>query len=489
MVQQYFAEFFSRMYVDFSNPFLSVLRHVNLICIIIFLLLCTHQFLYLFLGLIKIARVKYAKGEIVPKHKYGIMISARNEEKVIGDLINSIRATNYPQELLDIFVIADNCTDKTAEIAKQLGCNVFVRNNLEQIGKGYALHFAFEKIHNDEQFKNNGYEGYFIFDADNILSENFFEEVNKVFNKGYDIVSSYRSSKNFSHNAITMANALWYLHDSRYLANPKMLLGINNGAVTGTGIVIRKNVIVEHDNWDCFCLVEDNEFISSCVAEGRKIGFSYDAIHYDEQVTTYKASVKQRERYMKGFLDVQKNVYPKLYKKMFKDFSCYDAVVAIQPVIIFMACIFTVNPICAIVGAAIGNRAVWVSALIAIAVALGIMLMIMLSFAGLPLITERKRIKANFWQRLKALIVFPLFMLDYFFVAINSLLKLKKIGWTPIKHEVNVPIENKENIVSSVEEQNGEVLQEVLSDSELKKTVDKVTETEKIIETETKNIA
>ena len=126
-----------------------------------FTLCYCYQFFYVFVVLIK----KPPKQEAKANHRYAVMISARNENQVIADLIHSIRVQNYPQELIDIFVIADNCTDNTAEVARGAGAtDVFVRYNKELIGKGYALDYGYKLI--QEQYGHNGYEAYFVFDAD-----------------------------------------------------------------------------------------------------------------------------------------------------------------------------------------------------------------------------------------------------------------------------------------------------------------------------------
>ena len=102
------------------------------------------------------------------KHKYAKCIAARNEDKVIGNLIDSINKQKYPKDLLTIFVIADNSTDNTAKIAKEKGAIVYERKDTYHQTKGYALQYLFKQIEKD--YKTNSFEGYFIFDADNLLT-------------------------------------------------------------------------------------------------------------------------------------------------------------------------------------------------------------------------------------------------------------------------------------------------------------------------------
>ena len=96
------------------------------------------------------------------------MICARNEEKVIGNLLDSIAGQDYPKDKLHVFVIADNCTDETAAIARAKGATVYERHDLSKARKGYALEFGFKRIKEDYGIEN--FEGYLFFDADNSTS-------------------------------------------------------------------------------------------------------------------------------------------------------------------------------------------------------------------------------------------------------------------------------------------------------------------------------
>ena len=160
------------------DDILSTLSFVDIfnICVFITFTFCyAYQLFYVLVVLTRKAPKQTAK----ENHRYAVLIAARNENAVIGDLIHSIRVQNYPQELIDIFVIADNCTDNTAAIAQEAGAIVFPRFNTEQIGKGYALDYGVTCIR--EHYSENEYEAYFVFDADNVLDVNYFREMNKTF--------------------------------------------------------------------------------------------------------------------------------------------------------------------------------------------------------------------------------------------------------------------------------------------------------------------
>ena len=101
------------------DQFFSSLSFVDIFnfCVFLVFSVCyVYQIFYVFVTLTKKPPQLTAK----KNHRYAVIVAARNENAVIGDLIHSIRVQNYPQELIDIFVVADNCTDNTAAVAQEL---------------------------------------------------------------------------------------------------------------------------------------------------------------------------------------------------------------------------------------------------------------------------------------------------------------------------------------------------------------------------------
>ena len=105
------------------------------------------------------------------QHKFMALIPAHNESTVVGNLVESLKKQNYPKELLDIYVIADNCTDNTAEIAKNAGAIVYERFDEEKKTKGYAMQWFFAKM--NEEGKD--YDAMCVFDADNVAMPDFIK--------------------------------------------------------------------------------------------------------------------------------------------------------------------------------------------------------------------------------------------------------------------------------------------------------------------------
>lgn len=424
---------------------LDAVNIFNRVLFIFFVLLYLHQFVYLFVGMFRNRRI------VTPakrNHKIGVVICARNEEKVLPHLIDSIRRNDYPQELIDIFVVADNCTDHTADLARSLGCIVFERNDLSKIGKGFALHYLFETLHHDPQYAERC-DAYLVLDADNILTKTYVTEMNRVFDLGYDMVTSYRNSKNFGENWIASGYGYWFLHESCHLNNARMKLG-TSCAISGTGFLIAREVVKEYGNWEFFTLTEDIECSTEYALSGRKIGYAYHAMLFDEQPSRFRQAWRQRERWAKGFYQVFGKTGKRLGKADVRNFSCYDIITTICPALLITLLILTVNLVCMTVGFATGNHAAGFCALTHIGLYLVNMYLVFLMFGTCTLITEWKKILCLGWKKIAHLFLFPIFMFTYLPIALVAL--FKKVEWKPIYHEHAVSAES----LAEVERLSGE---------------------------------
>lgn len=400
----------------------------NCVISVIFTLCYAYQFFYIFVGLLK----KPKKFSAKKQHRFAVVVSARNESSVIGNLISSIRNQNYPQELVDIFIIADNCTDNTAEIARSAGAIVYERFNKEQVGKGYALDWMFNII--ESEYADRNYEGYIIFDADNVLDPNYIAEMNKVFDNGYRIITSYRNSKNYDTNWITAGYSLWFLREAKYLNNARMQLG-TSCAISGTGFLVSADVIRENNGWIHHLLTEDIEFTTDSIIHGEKIGYCADAILYDEQPTKFSQSYTQRLRWAKGFYQVFRDYGAKLVKGVFKgSFSCFDMLMTIMPAMLLTLISIAINIIAIPIG--IINHSNELMTLVSILVKTVANFYGMFFLLGLiTTITEADQIHCSKPKRVLYLFTFPLFMLTYVPIAIVAL--FRKIEWKPINHSVS----------------------------------------------------
>lgn len=245
-------------------------------------------------------------------HKYAILVAARNEETVIGNLIDSIKAQDYPSDLVDIFVVADNCTDRTAEIAREMGAICYERTNPNERTKGYALRYLVQKI--KEDYGIESFDGYFIFDADNLLNYDYITRMNESFDAGEKIVTSYRNSKNFDDNWISASYGIHWLRTVRNEHRARSLFHLAT-RIQGTGFLFTNELI--RNGWNYTSLTEDRAFCADAVAQGYKISYNNEAIFFDEQPTDIKIAMRQRIRWAKGHLQAFVETGPKLFWHIF----------------------------------------------------------------------------------------------------------------------------------------------------------------------------
>ncbi len=369
-------------------------------------------------------------------NKIGVLISARNESNVIGQLIESIHNQDYPQNKIRIFVCADNCTDNTAELCRKNGAIVYERFNMDQVGKGFALNFMLGKI--KEDFADDPCDAYIVLDADNVLEPNYISEMNKTYCDGYEIITSYRNSKNYGDSWISAGYALWFLRESQYLNNSRMLCN-TSCAIGGTGFLVSKNVIDKYDGWNFFLLTEDIEFTVQNVIDGRKIGYCGNAVLYDEQPTTLKQSWIQRLRWSKGFLQICRRYSVNLFKSIFsKNFtSCADIFLVVIPsafsVLGFFLLIFGIlaAAILELAGVNVITDPLMLLYWAIKNIALGYGWLFLLGL--ITTITEWDNIHCQNSKKILYMFTFPIYLFTHVPITIHAF--FKKVKWDPIVHK------------------------------------------------------
>lgn len=400
---------------------------INYILSITFTVFYLYQFVYLLAPMFKRSKPELTAAGM---HRYGVLISARNEETVITQLIGNIHEQNYPGELVTVFVVADNCTDNTAKAARGAGAVVYERFNKQQIGKGYALDFLLTRI--KEDYAKDAFDGFFVFDADNLLDENYISEMNKTFSQGHRIITSYRNSKNYDANWISAGYSLWFLRESQFLNHSRMLLG-TSCSVSGTGFLVHRDVIEKNGGWKFFLLTEDIEFSVHSIINGERIAFCKKAILYDEQPTDFKQSWRQRLRWAKGFLQVFRKYGGALAKSIFtnKSFSSYDMLMIILPALFLTLLSVVCNVIAIIIGSMLSYD---VFAALSSLIQTSVNGYLLLFAIGLiTLISEWKQIHCKPFYKIVYLFSFPIFEFTYIPIALAAL--FGKVEWKPIIHK------------------------------------------------------
>ena len=253
-----------------------------------------------------------------PEKRFLVLVPAHNEEAVIGDIIDNLSHMEYPRELYDFYILADNCTDRTADVARSMGANVleFTKDSPDApTGKPIALQKALNAIGNYQ----DRYDLIMFFDADNLVDPNMFLEVNSQYLDAggkADIIQCYLGAKNRK-GAVALFYYMSYTITNRFFQFAKSRMGLNS-VIGGTGFAVSAQYLHSRGGWTAMSLTEDFELQIEATCEGRKILWNNNVRVYDEKPTAFRASFRQRTRWAQGHWYVAfKNTLP-LFRALFQ---------------------------------------------------------------------------------------------------------------------------------------------------------------------------
>ena len=356
-----------------------------------------------------------SRREFAPQKRFAVLIAARNEEGVIGSLVESLLAQDYPQDLFDVYVIPNNCT------ANVLTCDTPVTC------KGDVLRFAFAHFFaNDDR-----YDAFCIFDADNLASRGFLRAMNSALCGGARVAQGRRDSKNPYDTPITGSYSIYYWMFSRFYNQPRSVWGLS-AIINGCGFMVSADLLKEMGGFHTKTMTEDLEFTTQCVLRGVKVEWVPEAVIYDESPQRFLPSWKQRKRWSTGLLQCLKLYAPRLMGKIIRerDFLCVDQ---------FVFLLAPLMQVLSVLPAAAAVALVFLSPNRSVALQFGSMsplfcsLLLSLAIttlgAFLTVLLERR----NLSRLCKAICYYWLFLISW--IPINVLCLFKKSTvWVEIKH-------------------------------------------------------
>lgn len=294
---------------------------------------------YFVLSLFGILPGKKEKKITTPKTIFAVIAAAHNEERVIGELVENLRMLRYPDSMYEIFVVADNCTDHTADVARKAGASVHERFNDTEKGKGFALEWMFKRLFE----MNRQFDAVVIFDADNLVHPDFLMEMNSRYQKGERLIQGYLDSKNPNDTWVSGVFAISFWITNAVWSRAKYNIGLSS-ILGGTGMCIAVDILKKY-GWEATCLTEDMEFTMKSLLEGIPTTWCDNAIVYDEKALTFKQSWNQRKRWVQGHFDVGERYIPKLLKEGIKkrDIIILDGVIDLfQPYFLLLSTLFVI---------------------------------------------------------------------------------------------------------------------------------------------------
>lgn len=250
-----------------------------------------------------------------PQAKFLVLIPAHNEEQVISDIVENLQAMDYPKDLYDFYVIADNCTDRTAEVAKSLGANV-IETRKESPDSPTGKPIALRKALNQLEGYQERYDLMMIFDADNLIDKHLFREVNSQWldTEKPDFIQCYLGAKN-KDGLIAWFYYTSYTITNRFFQLAKHRLGLNC-SIGGTGFAVSTQYLHQRGGWTTMSLTEDFEIQVEATLEGKRILWNHFARVYDEKPTRFKTSMRQKIRWGQGHWFVCLRNTPKVFRSL-----------------------------------------------------------------------------------------------------------------------------------------------------------------------------
>ncbi len=368
-------------------------------------------------------------------HRFAVVVCARNEEAVIGHLVDSLHQQEYPSDCFDVVVVADNCTDDTARVARDHGAYVYERSDTERVGKGFALRWIFDKLLHEVP---TYYDAFAVFDADNVVDNAFLHHMNEALCAGADIAQGFRESKNPFDSVVSGCYTVYWYMLSRFYHEVRTNRGLPC-SVGGTGFAFKRRVI-ETTGWNTETLTEDSEFASRKILEGFHVRFVRDAITYDEQPISWRMSFVQRMRWMCGLMQESRLLTKPAYrawrqgnKDAFDVLMFMLGVPAIAIVLLASALSLTVAVLLAM--------KLWEQWYIVLGAALLILLGTLYVVTFLLAILSVKMEKGKVTPYWKTAFVYPIFLAPMALFTLISFFKTN-CEWEPVAHVIRVTLED-----------------------------------------------
>lgn len=369
----------------------------------------------------------FPKNKRKAMEKICVLIPARDESKVIEDLLISINSQTCKINMNDVYIIVENEKDLTCDIAKKYGASVFVRQRLDLKSKGYALDEMIKYLN-----KNNVYyDAYFIIDADNVLDKNFFKEMNKSYMEGYDIATGYRNLKNGNDSIVSACSGITFAFLNSN-GNETKCKQSRNVTLSGTGLYIVGDLIKNWQSFPFHTLTEDYEITLYSILNNLTSTYNKNALFYDEQPIKYKNTINQRVRWIKGYFEARKKYIPEFKKVLINNpnfGSLISEMSGMKPYIFMIigAILYIVQQI---INMFVYNW-LWLSLMKIFLIF--ILAYLLFSMMTLFVIYKNDNIKLSKTMKVKACLFSPLFFITYVPCALRALFK-KDVKWEKVEH-------------------------------------------------------
>ncbi|HOJ86431.1 MAG TPA: glycosyltransferase family 2 protein [Elusimicrobiales bacterium] len=258
------------------------------------------MFVYLFISFSGIFFYKRNDKKFSHSKKFAVLIPAHNEEKVIGNLLESLSFLDYPKDLYDVYVICDHCSDSTSKISKGYNVNILSYDDNLPSNKARALNRATKDILSSA----DKYDAFCYIDADSLIHPDFLKAMSGCMDDGGKAIQGMQLPKNRNESILSMIVSSGQFITNNFFQKPKEFLGLS-ATLHGKGMCFSTE-IVKKFKWDESCLTEDLEMQMRLINAGIRIRWCESAIVYDEEPVHITQYIKRSVRWTRGSLDTAK---------------------------------------------------------------------------------------------------------------------------------------------------------------------------------------
>jgi 1,2-diacylglycerol 3-beta-glucosyltransferase len=230
-----------------------------------------------------------------PAGSIAVLVPAHNERRLIGRCVKALLGQTFDRERYRVFVIADNCTDDTAERAAAAGADVLVRNDPTARGKGHALRWAIERV----TTRRPPPDAIVVVDADSVADPRFLETLVRPFEGGADVVQG-ESLLVADGSSPTVLRAAAFLLVNRVRAAGRAVVGLPCN-LYGNGMLFSRDVLAAQP-WNAYTSAEDVEYFVRLRLAGVAPEFAGGAILQSPAAPNPDAALEQQLRWEGGKL-------------------------------------------------------------------------------------------------------------------------------------------------------------------------------------------
>ena len=370
---------------------------------------------------------------------FAILVPARNESRVIGNIISALKNQTYPKEHFDVWFIVESDQDPTCKIVTENGFKVFVRDEIKR--KRKTKGFALQECIRHFKEENITYDAYMIFDADNVMDADYLEKMNDLRQTGVEVGVGYRNFTNASANWLTSCSAVLFTYMNSFTSKNRTLL-FKKAIIAGTGYFINADIVNEAGGWIFTGMTEDTELTTYCLYHDINMCYYPLVNFYDEQSPSFKTNHYQHIRWVWGFMENRRrfkiggvnhhatskgtNRSAKFeYNVSFFPFAVSAIVDALLIVISLILYLFSLKQDPSYSSTMLGY----------FFMQLGILYFLMMFVAATTIVHNFNKLKLSVGSIIWCIVTYMFFFADILFAFIHGLLvpRVRKT-WTPIKH-------------------------------------------------------